>query len=154
MIVSETTTAASTATKRQLIKQAFSECAVNGWEYDIEPEEKSGALTRLDALMRELEAAGLSLSYTFPSGIGQGDLDDMLGCPDGAFHGLSVLLAQRLCPTMGKTMNAESRVALYEAKRAVRACAAYAPPSVTLGTNTPVGAGNRYSAVNYPFATE
>lgn len=153
MIVTEASTPAiSTATKRQLIEQAFSEVAINGWEYDIDPSEKDTALTRLDMLMRSLLSKGLDLSYNFPARIGGGDLDDMLGCPDGAFDGLAVLLALRLCPTMGKKLSAESRMALGDAMKAVRASAASLVPSMLLAPATPIGSGNKPWSTHWPFS--
>lgn len=153
IVVAPTTTATSTATKRQLVQQAFSECAINGWEYDVTPEEKDLALTRLDALMHELKALGLDLSYNFPTAIGSGSLNDQLGCPDGAFSGLGLMLAFRFAPTTRKAMSVESRLARQEAMRAIRACAAYSPPSVSLAGGTPLGAGHRYSATFQPFTS-
>jgi hypothetical protein len=130
-------------TKRQLIEQMFTECGLNGWEYDISPEEKDRALTRLDALMAELQGRGISLGYNFPAEIGAGDLDDDLGTPDQAFYGLATLGAERLAPTMGKTQTRESRMALTAAMKAVRSAAAVLVPLVE-GPRMVYGAGNRW----------
>lgn len=133
----------TSTTKRQLVEQMFTECALNGWEYDLTPEEKDTALTRLDALMWELRGRGIDVGYNFPNSIGGGSLNDDLGCPDQAFFGLSVLGAKRLCPTMGKTLSKESREALNDAMKAVRAAASGFIPSLSLAPGTPLGAGNR-----------
>lgn len=150
-IVADSTTAAtSTATKRQLVEQAFSEVALNGWEFDITADEKETALTRLDALMYELSGRGVSVAYAFPTQLGGGDLDDMLGCPDTVFFALAILLAKRLCPTMGKTFSAESRVALREAERTLFVVG-MTVPTVTYAPGTPIGSGNKPWANRYPF---
>lgn len=133
----------TTTTKRTLIGQAYTECALNGWEYDIAPDELDKALTRLDMLAAELTGRGINIGYNAPYAIGQGDLDDELGCPDQAFFGLSVLLAQRLCPTMGKAMSAESKMTLNAAMKALRASASSLVPSMSLARGTPLGSGNR-----------
>ncbi len=133
----------TTTTKRDLIGQAYTECAINGWEYDIQPEELDKALTRLDMLASELTGRGIDISYNAPYAIGQGSLNDELGCPDQAFFGLAVLLAQRLCPTMGKTMGAESKMTLTAAMKAVRSAASSLVPSMILARGTPLGSGNR-----------
>ncbi|MBB4857008.1 hypothetical protein HNO88_000305 [Novosphingobium chloroacetimidivorans] len=130
-------------TKRQLIEQMFVECGVNGWEYDIQPEEKQKALTRLDALMAELAGRGMALGYNAPDEIGGGDLDDELGVPDQAFYGLAVLGAERLSPTMGKTQSVATRQALTAAMKAVRSAALVLVPDQAVG-NMRVGSGNRW----------
>lgn len=151
MIVSDVDTpVTATATKRQLVEHAFNECRLNGWEYDITAEEKDRALSRLDALMRELLGRGYDLAYNFPTAIGAGDLDDQLGCPDGAFYGLGTLLAFRLAPTMGKTISAESRVAMQDAMKAVIASAIDPIPTASFAPGTPMGSGNKSY---YPFNT-
>jgi len=142
----------ATTTKRQLVEQMFNECAINGWEYDITAEEKDTALTRLDALMWELRGRGIDVNYNFPLGIGRGDLDDVLGCPDQAFFGLAILGAERLCPTMGKTQSRESRMALTSAMKAVRSAAPALVPSMDLAPGTPIGSGNKSWSTRYPFS--
>lgn len=142
----------TSTTKRQLVEQMFTECALNGWEYDLTPEEKDTALTRLDALMWELLGRGIDLGYNFPISIGGGDLDDDLGCPDQAFFGLALMGAERLCPTMGKTMSKESRIALVAANKAVIASASGFVPTVKLAPGTPIGSGNKPWSSRYPFS--
>jgi hypothetical protein len=143
----------STTTKRTLVGQAFNECAINGWEYDIDAAETDTALTRLDMLMWELLGRGLDLGYNFPSAIGSGDLDDTLGAPDQAVFGLAVLLAERLSPTMGKTQSRESRIALFNAMKAVQASANFVVPTMQFTTGTALGAGNKPWSTRYPFVT-
>lgn len=142
----------ATTTKRQLVEQMFTECALNGWEFDITAAEKDTALTRLDMLMWELRGRGLDLGYNFPTAIGQGALTDALGCSDQAFFGLAVLGAQRLCPTMGKTLSRESRETLNAAMKAVRSAAVTLVPTVQLAPGTPIGSGNKPWSTRYPFS--
>ena len=141
----------TSTTKRQLVEQMFTECALNGWEYDLTADEKDVALTRLDMLMWELRGRGIDIGYNFPTAIGAGNLTDELGCPDQCFFALAVLGAERLCPTMGKTQSKESRIALHNAMKALRnACLGIKPMSY--GYGTPVGAGNKPWSTRYPFA--
>lgn len=142
----------ATTTKRQLVDQAFAECGINGWEYDIDPSEKDTALTRLDMLMHELRGRGYDLNYNYPSAIGSGLLTDALGCPDQAFYGLATLLAERLAPTMGKRMSVESRMALTAARKAVYAAATNLVPGQSLGQGSPIGSGNKPWSSRYPFS--
>lgn len=142
----------TSTTKRQLVEQMFTECALNGWEYDLTAEEKDTALTRLDALMWELRGRGIDVGYNFPNAIGGGNLNDVLGCPDQAFFGLAVLGAKRLCPTMGKALSKESREALNDAMKAVRSAASGFVPTMVLAPGTPIGAGNKPWSSRYPYS--
>lgn len=139
----------TTTTKRDLIGQAYIECALNGWEYDITPEELDKALTRLDMLAAELKGRGIDLGYNAPASIGAGDLDDALGCADQAFFGLAILMAERLCSSMGKTMKPESRMALNAAMKAVRSAAVQLVPNMGLARATPLGSGRRFGLWPY-----
>ncbi len=139
-------------TKRQLIEQMFSECALNAWELDITADEKGTALKRLDALMYELKGRGLDLAYNFPVTLGGGDLDDVLGCPDKAFFGLAILGATRIAPTMGKAMSMESKRALNDAMKAVRAAPIGYIPRASLAPGTPVGSGNKPWSTRFPWS--
>lgn len=143
----------TSTTKRQLVEQMFTECALNGWEYDLTPDEKDVALTRLDALMWELRGRGIDVGYNFPISIGSGDLDDELGAPDQAFFGLALMGAERLCPTMGKAMSKESRIALNTAQKAVISAATGFVPFMKFAPGTPIGSGNKPWATRYPFST-
>lgn len=142
----------TSTTKRQIVEQMFTECALNGWEYDLTADEKDTALTRLDMLMWELRGRGIDVGYNFPAGIGQGSLNDEAGIPDSAMFGIAVLGAERLCPTMGKTMSKESRIILNSAMKAVRSAAVRLVPSMSLAAGTPVGSGNKPWSSRYPFS--
>jgi len=140
----------STASKRQLVEQAFTEVSLNGWEFDITADEKDVALRRLDALMYELASRDVNLSYNFPTAMGEGSLNDALGVPDGAFFGLAIMLAKRLCPTMGKTMSTESRMALNDAQKAVYGIG-QTIPAVNFANGTAWGSGNKPWSSRYPY---
>ena len=141
----------TSTTKRQLVEQMFTECALNGWEYDLTADEKDTALTRLDMLMWELKGRGMNLGYNFPTAIGAGSLDDELGCPDQAFFALAILGAERLCPTMGKTQSRESRIAMNNAMKALYNVDLGIMP-MNYSRGTAVGSGNKPWATRYPFA--
>lgn len=148
----ETAFRTTSATKQQLVDAAYNDVALNGWELDITPEEKDTALTRLDTLMWELFGRGLDLGYNFPTGIGAGNLSDDLGVPDQAFNGLSILLARKLCPTMGKKLSQESREAVDDGMKAVRSAAINPVPFMQLPKGTPLGSGGKPWTTRYPFA--
>lgn len=132
----------STGTKQALVEMAYEEMTLTGYEFDHSPQEYATGLRRLDALMGEWRIKSLDLGYNFPAVIGQSSLHDPAGIPDATFNTVALALAQRLMPTIGKTMSAETRVALAEGMTALRA--AYAKRvEYQIPGNVPLGSGHR-----------
>lgn len=150
LLVSDTAIAIvpQTTTKGAIVTQAFVECGLAGYEFNVTPDEQAEALTRLDSMMAQWRGPGteLQIPYNAPAVIGDSDLSDESGIPDFAFNGVAVSLALRICPQMGKTMSAESRVAYAQSMNAIRA-ACTVTPERRLQRTTPRGAGNK------PFST-
>lgn len=140
----------STATKRTVINMAFEEIGLAGYEFDATPEEFASALRRLDVLMAQWRTSSLDLGYNTPAIIGQGDLDDESGLPDDSLNAVSISLALRVMPAIGKAMSAETRLALSQSMTALRAAYAVIPTS-RLARGTPRGAGNKWAAAWSPI---
>lgn len=102
----------STATKRDLISLIFEECGQAGYEFDTTPEEQASALRKVDLLMNQWRVQGLDLNYNFPARIGQGDPDTQTGIPDYALDTVAMFAALRVAPGMGKSLSAESKMAM------------------------------------------
>lgn len=143
--------APATLTKRTVVNMAFEEIGLAGYEFDATPEEQFSALRRLDALMAEWKTSSLDIGYNFPTVMGQGDLDDEAYIPDSSLNTVAIYLALRIMPAIGKTMSAETRLALSQGMSALRtACAVI--PNRRLPANTPVGSGNKSRSTWAPFA--
>ena len=140
----------STNTKRQLIEMAYEECSLAGYEFNLTPEELFSGLRQLDALMAEWRVMSKDLNYNAPAIMGQGDLEDYSGVPDAAVQGVSVSLAMRIAPKMGKAMSAESRASYGRSMDAIKAMCAVIP-QVGWPRGTPAGAGNRRWGTWGPF---
>jgi hypothetical protein len=139
-----------TTTKRTIVNMAFEEINLAGYEFDATPEEQFSALRRLDALMAQWKASSLDVGYNFPAVMGAGDLDDPAGIPDLALNPIVTSLAMRVMPTIGKTMSAETRVALAQGMVAIRTWCATIPDR-QLQARTARGSGNKPYSVWNPF---
>lgn len=138
----------STTTKQTLVKMAFEEIGLAGYEFDATPEEQSSALRRLDALMRVLQGPGnnIRLNYNFPGIFGAGDLSDPSGIPDAAIDATIQQLALRIMPAIGKSMSPETRVAWALNMNALRTAFVLVPQR-QIPRTTAIGSGNK------PFST-
>lgn len=130
-----------TTTKQTIVNMAFEEIGLSSYEFDATPEEQFSALRRLDALMAQWQVSGLDLGYNFPSAIGAGNPNDPANIPDLSVNAVAISLALRIMPAIGKTMSAETRVALAQGLVAIRAYCAVIPERA-LPSSTALGAGN------------
>lgn len=132
---------ASTTLKRDVVSLAFDELGLSGLEYD-----NSGdfplALRRLDALMSEWSRSGLAVGYNQPVQFGTSNLNDPSGLPDDTVNVAAMALAQRLAPTIGKSLSAESRISLTQSMIQLRTIYSNIPER-QYAAGTPRGAGNK-----------
>lgn len=141
----------STATKRAVVQMAFEEAGLAGYEFDATDAENASALRRLDALMAMWRTLYPGLNYNAPTVIGTGALADESGLPDDAINAVVTSLAYRIAPGIGKSMNAEARIAYAQAMNALRA--RYGRAVVRrLPAATPRGAGAKPWSTWQPFA--
>lgn len=131
----------ATATKRQVVEMAFEEIGLAGYEFDATPQEQASALRRLDGLMAEWKGGqSLDLGYLFPASFGGSDLDEPSGLPDASINTVAIYLALRVMPAIGKSMTAETRLAMASGMQALRTYKAVIP-TVPLPIATVRGAG-------------
>lgn len=130
-------------TKRQLIESAFDEMAMAGYVFDIQPEEMTAALQKLDAMVGNWYAEGLRLGYAATVDPKNSDPDQDSGLPEAANEPVYLNLAKRLAPSYGKTMSRETLTAAKEGLDRLRAAALRNPPRMQYPRMTPAGAGNR-----------
>ncbi len=128
--------------KRQLVDEAFGEIAMQGYEFDISPEEQQTALRRLDSMMATWEAKGIRIGYAFPSGPDDSDLDTDSGLPDGAIEAVYSSLAVRIAPGFGKQVSSDTKTAAKDGYATLLWIAAQ-PIEQQLPNTLPRGAGNK-----------
>jgi hypothetical protein len=138
-------------TKRQLIDEAYGELALQGYVFDISPEEQQTALRRMDTMLATWEAKGVRVGYAFPANPTASDLDTPSGLPDSAVEAVYLSLAVRLAAGAGKTLTQETRAAARDAYTTLLWRAAQ-PIEQQLPNTLPRGAGNKpWRTVNQPF---
>lgn len=128
--------------KAQLIAEAFGELALQGYVFDISPEEQQTALRRLDTMMATWEARGIRVGYTTPTSPDESDVDADSGLPDSAVEAVYLNLAIRLASGYGKAVTVETKKAAREGYD-VLLWAAAQPIRQQLPSTMPRGAGNR-----------
>lgn len=129
-------------TKGQLVDQAYAELALQGYDFDISPEEEQSALIRLDAMMADWEQDGIQIGYAFadsPDGI---DADTDSGIPPSANQTVFLSLAMQMAASIGKQLAPTTMRTQREGYGKLLRKAAF-PPSQQFQGVMPVGAGNR-----------
>lgn len=127
--------------KRQLIVEAFAEIGI-GAQYDIQPEEFSTALRRMDAMVAGWESDGIRIGYALPSTADGSELDDASGIADRWARAVFLNLAVELAPGFGKTLKPSTLIAAGQALGQLELAAAWIPPSSVRG-GLPLGAWHK-----------
>lgn len=97
-------------TRRELITGAFGELGVSN-EFDVSPEEIIGGIEKLNRMLSAWNARGLRVGYSPGAGI-----DEQTGIVDGSDEAVTLNLALRLAPGIGKVpspdLKRDARLAL------------------------------------------
>lgn len=131
------------ATKGDLALAALEEIGIASYEFDIDSDQISSAISRLNGLMAEWAARGVLI--TFPVQGLEATLETNI--PDWAMEAVTLALAIRLAPQYGKTPSPETKVAAKEAQNTV--FGVFARPKRSQFNSMPKGAG--YKPTSYPF---
>lgn len=129
-------------TKQQLIDEAFSELALQGYIFNVGPDEQTSALRRLDSMMAMWNGKGIRLGYPIPSSADNSTLDQDSNVPDWANEAVFLNLAIRLCGGFGKLPPAATMATAKEAYAVVMQRMAM-PQQTQMPSTMPIGAGNR-----------
>lgn len=131
-------------TKREFILGAYAEIGRASYVFDLSPEDLQIALGRLDSMMAEWFADGISIGYplTAPSA-----LDDTTTVPASANEAIFANLGIRLAPGIGKTVSQDTRVVAKNGLNRLLVAAAM-PAEMTI-TGLPAGAGYKSTYVEF-----
>lgn len=130
-------------TKRELVLEAYGELALQGYEFELTPEELETGLRRLDTMMATWQQRGVNVSYALPSGPQLSDLDDASGLPDYAVEAVYLNLAIRIGASYGKEIRPETKATAKAAYDPLLWASAM-PVQQQLPGSMPIGAGNKY----------
>ena len=100
-------------TKREIIKQAFTETGLASYAFDLSAEEMQDAMRILDAMMGVWISRGIVFDpvYPIPATIADGDLDSDTNAPADAIEPMYLNLAVRIAPGFGKGVLPDTKVA-------------------------------------------
>lgn len=133
-------------TKQQLIDEALAELALQGFVFDLTPQERVTGLNRLNSMMATWEQRGIRLGFNFA-----GELPDGSGLPEGAVEPVVANLAIRLAAGYGKTPPTETKRQAREGFGLLLRDAAM-PQQQQLPETLPRGSGNRlWTQIGRPY---
>lgn len=134
-------------TKRQFIAAAFGELGLSLTTFELNDDQLSEALTRLDSMMALWDSVGIRLGCSFNSSSG---IDDTTPIPDFANEAVFMNLAVRVAPSYGKAVHPDTRELAKSGYENLLRISSQFPQELKL-TGLPVGAGNKpvRSSINF-----
>lgn len=129
-------------TKQQFIEAAFSEIGLDGYLFDLSPEQKQRAVAKLDAMMAAWNALGIRVGYPISADPDSADISAETGVQDAANQAIYCSLAVRLAPMHGKQVSAETKSDAHRGYAALLT-RAVRPIPVQMPATMPAGQGNR-----------
>ena len=128
--------------KRQFVTAAFEELGLASYVFDLSSEQLESALRRLDTMMADWNGMGIRLSYPIPGSPENSDIDAESTVPDSVNEAIIANLAVRLAPSLGKTVQPETKVVAKQAYNVLLSRAAH-PINMSLPNTMPSGAGTK-----------
>lgn len=139
-------------TKRFLCEMAFNEIGLAAYVYDIDPQEMTAMVNRLDGMMATWELAGIRLGYNRTADPLDSDPDQNSGIPDISNETVWTNLAIKAAPSYGKTLSSDTKNTAKQGYDLLLGLAMSNPPEVQPRGNLPIGAGaKRPNANGGPF---
>jgi len=136
-------------TKEQLALSALEEIGIASYEFDIDPEQISSAIGRLDAMLATWSARGVTFSYPIQKEQDSISTTDS-SIPDWAWEAVITNLAVKLGPSYGKAVSTETKIAAKNALETVYGIFSK-PKEMQLGT-MPLGAGYKSTDTRFTKA--
>lgn len=96
-------------TKRELINLAFSEIGMASYVFDLQDDQVTDALKRLDALMATWNGRGIRVGYPLPIAFADSTPDEATNVPDRALEAIMLNLAVRIAPGYGKVVSPDTK---------------------------------------------
>ena len=127
--------------KRLIVNKAFGDLALQGYVFDLTPEEIQDAILSLDAMMASWEAYGIRIGYQTTTDPEEADPDQESGIPDWANKAAYKNLAIDLAASFGKAVPPSLAVSAKIAYDGMLGLIAANPPQMQFKGNLPIGAG-------------
>jgi hypothetical protein len=129
-------------TKGELVSEAYNELGLQGYIFNVGPDERETALKRLDTMMATWNGKGIRLGYPLPSTANGSSLEQDSAIPDWSIEAVYLNLAVRLSAGFGKQIPPTTASTAKDAYNVVLQQLAM-PPEQRMPSTMPKGAGNR-----------
>jgi hypothetical protein len=138
------------AKKIELIHGAYAELGLANYVFDLQPEEITTALHRLDRMMAQWDALGIRIGYNMPASVALSNANDDACVPDWAEDPIITNLSLRVAPTIPKQVSIDTRIAAREGYNALLV-GSYEIPQMQYPRQMPIGTGNRRNVKNQTY---
>ncbi|TNE61197.1 MAG: hypothetical protein EP341_00840 [Sphingomonadales bacterium] len=128
-------------TKRQIIQLSFDQLGMGTYVYDMQTEDWTSGLMRLNALMAEWGLSDIATGFPMTDNPIAGELDDDSGLSAGLIRGVSAQLAVDLAPGYGKQISDDTKRAAAQGRRIAIANDITIPTRKIDNMSVPAGAG-------------
>jgi hypothetical protein len=132
----------TTWNKGEVISDAYAEIGLVNYEYDLNPDQTTLALRKLDNIMAALELKGICYGYPMTLGPTEAELTQETNLPNYAYSYITKALGIELAPTVGKAVSRELLKAAKDAYSSLM-IEAVKLPEQQMPANIPAGAGNK-----------
>lgn len=136
-------------TKGDLVNAAYEEIALAGYVFDLTPEERNGALMRLERMASGWDARGIRLGYNLAGSLAT--LNDVVGIPDWAEEAFYTNLARRVATPLGKQLHVDTIRAAADGYRTLCLVSQQSIPQMQMPRHMPIGLGNRRNTKSQQF---
>lgn len=130
-------------TKRDIIKQAFSEIGITNNLFDLDSDQIQSALRELDTMIAEWEIS--SFTYPQPTNPEDSDIDADSTLPAYAIPAAYAGLAVRIAPDVGKVVSSDTKKLATSGLSKIRQKTMTWPTKDAEEHYLPAGAGHKYS---------
>lgn len=134
-------------TKRLLVNKAYGDLALQGYVFDLTPDEIQDAILSMDSMMALWETQGIRVGYAMTTDPEAADPDQPSGLPDWMNMAVYKNLAIMMAASFGKAVPPSLAVAAKTAYDWVLGLIASNPPLMQYKGNLPQGAG--WKQTNY-----
>lgn len=136
-------------TKGDLVNAAYEEIALAGYVFDLTPEERNGAVLRMERMAAAWDALGIRVGYNLLGKLAT--LNDPVGIPDWAEEAFYTNLARRIASTLGKQLHVDTVKAAADGYRTLCLVTQQSIPQMQMPRHMPIGLGNRRNTKNQQF---
>ncbi|PTB28847.1 hypothetical protein C9I56_11190 [Paraburkholderia caribensis] len=137
-------------TKIEIVNEAYAQLGLANYVFDLQPEEITTGIRRLDRMMAQWDAAGIRIGYNLPPEASVSNANDIINVPDWAEQAMIYGVALLIAPTIPKVPTPDLRKSAQDSYD-VLLYGNYEIPQMQMPRHMPIGLGNRRNTKNQQF---